>query len=398
MTASDFDIAILGGGLAGGLVALALARLRPELRLAIVEASDKLGGDQIWSFFASDIAAADAWLVEPLIAARWDAGYDVQFPGHARTLTTAYRSVTSAKLEAALCAALPASARLTSATVTKASATAFTLADGRSFTAGAVIDARGALGLPGMAGGWQKFLGRRLRLTQPHGLARPVVMDARVEQLDGFRFVYLLPFAADEMFIEDTYYSTSPALDSVLLGARIDAYCQQRGWQVAELLHEEAGVLPVIGRGHVEALWHGDGADAPARAGMRAGLVHPVTSYSLPDAVRLASFIVRQNDLGGAALAQAVRGHVRRHWRAAAFYRRLTRLMFGATRADRRYKVLEHFYRKPQAMIERFYAGRSTLTDQFRLFSGRPPVPVSSALAVLTGGGDALAPLDGRPT
>ena len=42
------DLAILGGGLAGGLVALALTLRRPELRLAVVE-EGTVGGNHVWS-------------------------------------------------------------------------------------------------------------------------------------------------------------------------------------------------------------------------------------------------------------------------------------------------------------------------------------------------------------
>jgi L-2-hydroxyglutarate oxidase LhgO len=43
MAGHDTDIAILGGGLAGGLVALALAARRPDLRIMLVERDDRLG-------------------------------------------------------------------------------------------------------------------------------------------------------------------------------------------------------------------------------------------------------------------------------------------------------------------------------------------------------------------
>ncbi len=61
------DIAIVGGGLAGGLIALALAKQRPGLDIRIVEGSDSIGGNHLWSFFASDIAQDERWLVAPLI-------------------------------------------------------------------------------------------------------------------------------------------------------------------------------------------------------------------------------------------------------------------------------------------------------------------------------------------
>ena len=102
------DIAIVGGGLAGGLIALALARQRPELDERIVERSDRFGGNHLWSFFASDILDADRWIVAPLVSYRWQ-GYDIAFPAHRRTLDGAYYSIESERLDATLRAELPGS-------------------------------------------------------------------------------------------------------------------------------------------------------------------------------------------------------------------------------------------------------------------------------------------------
>jgi len=55
--------------------------------------------------------------------------------------------------------------------------------------------------------------------------------------------------------------------------------------------------------------------------------------------------------------------------------------------------MLARFYRLPEALIERFYAGRSTPADMARVLMGKPPVPVLSAMAALGGGGRPLADL-----
>ena len=99
-TLAPVDLAILGGGLAGGLTALAISRRRPELRLAVIEQSG-LGGNHVWSHFAGDVHPSAEWLVEPLISYRWPS-YDVAFPAHRRTLDTEYRSITSERFAAVL--------------------------------------------------------------------------------------------------------------------------------------------------------------------------------------------------------------------------------------------------------------------------------------------------------
>ena len=54
-------------------------------------------------------------------------------------------------------------------------------------------------------------------------------------------------------------------------------------------------MLPVVLGGDFEAYWGSTGT-ALAKAGMRAGLFHPTTGYSLPDAVRLACLIAAAPD------------------------------------------------------------------------------------------------------
>jgi lycopene beta-cyclase len=377
------DIAILGGGLAGGLIALALAGRRPELDLLLIEQGESLGGNHVWSFFASDIAPDHRWLVERLTLREWPT-YDVAFPAHARRLTTGYASITSDRFADKLRKTLPPRAILTGARIASCGPDHAVLADGSRIEAGAVIDARGVRLGGELAGGWQKFLGLRLALREPHGLDQPVVMDARVEQIDGFRFVYVLPFTEREVFVEDTYYSNAPQLDRAALRARIGAYARARGWTQARSLGEETGVLPVVTGGSFAAFWGATGQGV-AKAGTRAGLFHPLTSYSLPDAVRFAALLAEQRDLSGAALARFSEDHARAHWRRGRFARRLGAMLLGAAAPDQRYRVLQRFYRLPQPTIERFYAGRLTIPDRLRILSGRPPVPLGRALATLTG-------------
>jgi lycopene beta-cyclase len=74
----------------------------------------------------------------------------------------------------------------------------------------------------------------------------------------------------------------------------------------------------------------------------------------------------------------------RRHWNATRFYRRLGAMLFGAARPEARWRVFARFYRLPEPLIERFYAGRSTLADRARILCGRPPVPIGRALGALS--------------
>ncbi len=391
MGAARADIAILGGGLAGGLVALALARHRPEISVMVVERGAVLGGNHVWSFFSSDLPQGGEDLIAPLVEAEWS-GYDVCFPGYARTLATDYRATTSHRLDARLRQTLPAAMIRTGAEVVSCTPTTARLGTGEDIHAGAIIDARGISSYPSMTGGWQKFLGQRLKLAQPHGLSRPIVMDATVDQIDGYRFVYCLPFAPDEIFVEDTYYSDGPDLDRDLLAGRVADYAAAKGWRTQDILAEEYGVLPVVAGGDFDRLRAVAGHDATL-AGTRAGLFHPLTSYSLPDALRFALALAAQPDLGADKLRNFSEHYARSHWNGSWYYRKLSALLFAAAKPDQRYRVMQRFYSLNPRLIERFYAGQSTWADQFRILAGVPPVPVHAALGVLTGLGARPRPL-----
>ena len=60
------DVAIIGAGLAGGLIALALKARHPSLEVRLVDAGETIGGNHLWSFFGSDVAKRDRWIVERL--------------------------------------------------------------------------------------------------------------------------------------------------------------------------------------------------------------------------------------------------------------------------------------------------------------------------------------------
>lgn len=372
------DIAIVGGGLAGGLAALALAKLRPDLDVRLVEGG-AIGGNHVWSWFDSDIAPEHRWILEPLAAHHWD-DYDIIFPAHRRTLRTGYNSTSGTALNAAVRAAL-AEPRIVGAKAAALEPDRLVLADQSCIAARHVLDARGSGDFSMLTNGWQKFLGQRLSVAGGHGLVRPIVMDATVEQLDGYRFVYCLPFDAETVFVEDTYYADTRAIDPPLLRQRIAEYAAAKGWQVTAIDGEEMGALPVVMAGDFDKLW--PKGDEVARIGVRAGVFQATTGYSLPDAVRFAALLVEAIDAPD--LPQRLRQFAADAWKRQRFYRMLDNLLFRAAAPEERYRILERFYRLSPRLIERFYAGQSTLTDKLRIVSGKPPVPFWRGVNIVRG-------------
>jgi lycopene beta-cyclase len=367
---SGFDYVLVGGGLQNGLIALAVRARQPAARIALVERGETLGGNHTWCFHARDVGPGAKPWVDPLVVARWD-GYDVAFPDHARRLDTPYACVSSTRLadEVSRALAVPGSVVHTRAIATRIASDEVELrsADGTQsvIRARVVIDARGPDRLAPHDAGWQKFLGQELVLHAPHGLARPILMDARVPQRDGFRFFYVLPLAPDRLLVEDTYFSDRTRIDVGALREEIAGYARARGWSIARVEREETGVLPM------PLSTPPPSTTPPLVAGYAGNWFHPVTAYSFPIATRLAAFIAEQpaDQLFGPALDALALAHGRQ----LAYGSWLNRMLFRWYPSDKRHHVLARFYRLPLGVVERFYALELTAFDRARIFIGRPP-------------------------
>ncbi|MEM6747228.1 MAG: lycopene beta-cyclase CrtY [Pseudomonadota bacterium] len=374
----DFDLIFVGGGLSSSLAAYRLRQTRPELRIAIVEKDERLGGNHTWCFHATDVTRAQlAWLT-PFITTRWE-GQSVRFPARERHLTTPYLSSTSDRLDEVMDGI--GITRISGQPAAHVEVSSVTLAD-QTVLNGTVIDGRGPNAADELTIGFQKFLGLELKFSKPHGLQHPIIMDATVPQTDGYRFVYVLPFTENTALIEDTYYADGHQFERQELRDEIHAYAARQGWDIAEVIREEEGVLPIVLEGDLEAYFD-HFTDQPAPIGLRAALFHPITGYSLPEAAALADVIAVLPQLTPNTVAKAVREQSLRRWRAHRFSRLLNRMLFRAAEPELRYVVLQRFYGLPQALIERFYAGRSTLGDRARILAGKPPVPIIRAIKAL---------------
>lgn len=379
MAGSEADYALVGGGLQNGLIALAVRAMQPGARIVMVERGDAPGGNHTWCFHTRDVSSRAATWIDPLVVARWD-GYDVAFLEHTRRLDTPYACVSAGRLADRVTRALD---RAGSALLTRTVAVEVTEnrvdvrgLDGTRHVihARAVIDARGPDQLDATGCGWQKFVGQELVLREPHRLDRPLLMDARVPQVDGYRFAYVLPLGHDRVLVEDTYFSDHTHLDVSALRGEIERYCAARGWTIAAIEREETGVLPM------PLSTPPPHATAPLVGGYAGRWFHPVTAYSFPIAARLAEHVASRPpaQLFDAALERLARDHGRQ----LAFCDRLNRMLFRWYPPAQRHHVLARFYRLPLPTIARFYALELTALDRARILVGRPPRGLSLRAAL----------------
>jgi lycopene beta-cyclase len=394
---TDFDIVLAGGGLQSSMIALALFARKPALRVAIVEALETLGGNHTWCFHQSDVPEASrAWL-SPLVVERWPR-WEVRFPELRRTFDSEYAAISSSRLDQVLREAFAkqaGSAIFFGERATQIEENSVTLASGKTLRAALVVDARGPeLGnSSGSINGraicaWQKFVGLELELVGTANIGMPIIMDACVEQEDGFRFVYALPFAATpaqptwglpaspaRILIEETYFSDGPELDVPRLTQRCLEWAGRLGLQVARTVRTESGVLPLPLAWSAPRQTRG-----PLLAGYRGGFFHPTTGYSLPVAVRVAEQIA--GALPGPLFGAEWSSFVSQHSRRARFAVLLNRMLFIATPPDRRRDSLERFHRLGAETVARFYSLEPTRADQLRVLCGRPPRGISITRAI----------------
>ena len=370
------DLIMVGGGLANTLIALRLAETQPELRFLLLENTQTVGGNHTWSFHGDDVSAfARDWL-QPLVIKSWS-GYDIRFPNRSRRLPGTYHSISSEQLAEVAIRRL-GERIITGAQVEELSANHVRLSDGSVLEGRAVIDGRGPHVSPHLDVRYQKFVGRLVKLSKPHGLTCPIIMDALPDQDDGFRFIYSLPFSENTLLIEDTRYSDTPRVNTAGYSEQIAAYAELQGWQIESELRTEEGILPITLDGDITAFWD-NGPENVGRSGLRAALFHPATGYSLPNAVNLALRIGELRDWTAENVYNMTRTTSETLWHNTGFYRVLNRMLFLAAEPAERRVVLERFYGLNEGLIGRFYAGRNTLADKVRILSGKPPVGLGRA-------------------
>ncbi|MGB6229968.1 MAG: lycopene cyclase family protein, partial [Litorimonas sp.] len=228
------SLTIVGAGLSGLVTAWRCLSVNPGLVIYLYETRYEIAGDHTWSFNETDIPAHLVDWFAPFVRYRWDR-YDVRFPERERTLEIGYCTGDSAKLRDCV-QPFRVEGRLRVHLRQTVPPDA----------AGPMLDATGFARRDDEFPGWQKFVGHVIRTEQPHGVTHPVIMDATVAQIDGYRFFYLLPFSEHELLVEDTYFSDSPHLSENEVGARIDDYVRAKGWSDHAVLRREKGVLPMM--------------------------------------------------------------------------------------------------------------------------------------------------------
>lgn len=359
---------IAGGGLSGCLAALAMARKRPDVPILLVEERERFGGDHDWTLLDPEVSDEDRWLVEPLIDQQWE-GYYVAFPGHSRKFRTGCAHIRAERIDAQVRETLGPDQYRLGTRIAAVRDREIVLTDGETIKADGALDARGAANLSMLDLRWRTFVARDYRFEQAHGLDRPVLLDATVEQAGACRFVACLPLDEHRMLVQDNVYSSDAEMDREAAGARLEAYVRKRRWAPGTVEREESGILPIALGGDFDAFLRIGGARV-AKLGLRGGLFQPTTGSPLPDAIRAAAILARQPSFDGAALHDLFSAHSLKLWKQRAFHRTFDATIFRGNGTGEGCAALDRLHRLRGSLIERFFASELNAFDRMRVLRG----------------------------
>ncbi|HEY5711118.1 MAG TPA: lycopene beta-cyclase CrtY [Allosphingosinicella sp.] len=356
-------IVIAGGGLAGSLAALAMARMRPDVPLLIVEESARFGDTRPRAFADGELDPEGLDLLGPLSEHRWP-GFYVAFPGFSRNLKADQSGIASDAVHKAMLATLDPKQYRLGTRVVAVREDALVLDGGETIKAEGAIDARGVANLSMLDLLYEARLERDYLFKTPHRVDRPVMIDATVDQAGGLRFVQCLPLAEDRLVLADVCISERAQPDEQA-EARLDAYVATRGWQRRKLLSEWTAVRPLPFGGDFAAFWRLGGARV-AKLGLRGGFFHPLSGRTVADAARNALLLARQADFSGDALHDLFEDEARTLWKKREFLRSVTAAIAQAKPEERR-GLIESLFRLDPGVIGRLRADRLGMIDRMRV-------------------------------
>lgn len=356
-------VLIAGGGTAGCLAALAMARLRPEVPLLIVEEREQFGGHCFHHLFTDEVEGEAQALLAAIPGQRWP-GFYLAFPGLARNLKGSIGGFIPDALHRAMVETLRPEQYRLGTKVVAVKDDALVLDGGEEIKAEGALDARGAANLSMLDLLYETRVERQIITRAPHRLDRPLLVDATIEQNLGFSFIQAFPLGPDRMRIAKLLVSERAQPDEAA-EARLDHYLATRGWSQTEVVDHCALSRPLPYGGDFAAFWRIGGARV-AKLGLRGGFLNPATGQTLADAARCAVLLAGQRDYGGGALHDLFEEEAKQAWRRREPMREVNAAM-AATPPEARRVAAERLYRLDPGTLLRFRTDRLGLLDRRRL-------------------------------
>jgi len=376
----EYDYVLVGGGLQSGLIALALRHHQPEAKILLVERDSQLCGNHTWSFHPQDVHATASPWVEAAVEVRWPR-YRVRLHQFEKWIDLSYASISSQHFAKTVggCFGTSPDSQCQNRLLLRTEVVALTskkivISTGEVYHGRLVVDCRGPRSIQDNCFeqcGYQKFWGFEVELKSDWPFTVPTIMDDRIDQRDGFRFIYSLPLEARRVLVEDTRFANNPALVREECLEQVRRYLTELGVLDWSIVREESGVLPMPISTEMMPGAKSQGVDSPLAGGYLGGWFHAATGYSFPLAVSFAETLAKTTP---ELASQATQLLAKQHHARSRFARFLNQLLFRLVRPTTRYQIFRRFYRVlSNESISRFYSHQFTRWDAFRIVFGVPP-------------------------
>ncbi len=371
------DIIIVGAGLSGLSLAFRLQQEQPHLNIQVLEKNLSFASNKTWSFHGGDVENIKNW--KEIISHHWKT-YNVRF-SYEREINQDYYSISSDSFFKIMKNKLVSSLSF-GVDVIEINNQSVRTKENIILNAKVVIDARSNdqisfKDLKKNGCGFQKFVGLEFKTKFPHKISVPILMDATVEQKDGFRFMYVLPYNENTLLVEDTRYSNTEDINLKEIELEIFKYIQNKNLQIEAILRTEQGVLPIP----ISTPFLSQGEKI--KIGADAGFFHPVTGYSFLWVARISDELAKIKNPNPENYLNIIRKLKKECKQNERFYLLLNKMMFHASDSTNRYKIFERFYKFSDHTIDRFYSSKINMFDYLKILIGRPPISVFAALKVL---------------
>ncbi len=370
------DILIIGAGLSGLLTFIKLYKDHPELKLTMIDSAPGFNPHKTWSCHESDLPVDSDW-IHFYVDKYWKKS-KVIFPKFEKIDNSAYLSIKSESFYEKIPSDIKKHIFWNQKILKTIKNNVYT--QDTIYQASTIIEASGNNIIPSGHFAYQDFVGYTIKTPLPHGINEPVIMDSHVEQKNGFRFIYSLPWSENEVLIEDTRYHLNKTATFASIEFDLKEYLNQKFPQGYEVVKKEQGSLPLP----LSLDYYLKNFPRSSNAiGYRGGFFHGTTGFSLPFAIEIANKIAAQKIIKQETLESLLW----REWliqikklKTNVFF---NKLIFISAIPNESYKIFQRFYELPQWTREHFYKNQLDFKTLLRIFTPIPPPPIKLASFLL---------------
>ncbi|MFI4847307.1 MAG: lycopene beta-cyclase CrtY [Candidatus Makana argininalis] len=358
-----FSIIIIGVGLSNGLIAIRLKQYFPELNILLIEKKN-IKNNKKWSFhLTNNLLIKNNWLL-PIIDYFWPT-YIVNFNKYRRLIKKEYLTITSYKFYKFINKFFKKKI-LFKYVVSILSDHTLKLNNNLILNAEIIIDGRGYKKNNNIKYYFQYFFGQEIQLNINHNIKNPIIIDSKINQKNGYRFLYILPISPYSIFIEDTIYLNNLNLNTKINNSNILKFLKKNNFNIKNIRKEEKGIIPIYIYNNFNFFIKN--IKIPC-SGLRAGLLNNTTGYSFKYSIFVSYKISKVNKFTSCILNKLITNISYKIWVENIFLRILNSIFFDKNFIFEKKKIIKNFYKLSDKIINKFYLCKLNFLEKFKIIN-----------------------------